>query len=196
MRLIAEALAALAAIYLLAGAGLAVFQRRLQYFPDTRLTQLKSTGLSGGEELRLSTGDGETLVAWHFQPRAAQPLILYFHGNGGALAWRAERFRMLVAEGAGLLALSYRGYGGSTGAPSEAGLRLDADALYRFALERYSQQHLVLWGESLGTGLAVPLAAAVGVLVRFALRRYLESPLYTGTDRPQDRVEASRVELG
>jgi hypothetical protein len=84
MTLIAESLAALGSAYLLAGAQLAVFQRRLQYSPNTRFTELKTIGLSGGEELRLSTNDGETLVAWHFPPRGAQPLIIYFHGNGGA----------------------------------------------------------------------------------------------------------------
>jgi predicted PurR-regulated permease PerM len=46
-----------------------------------------------------------------------------------------------------------------------------------------------------GLLLAVPLAAAVGVLVRFALRRYLQSPIYTGTQQPDDRAEVSRVEL-
>jgi hypothetical protein len=115
--------------------------------------------LSAGEELVLETSDGEQVVAWHVPPTRKSFVILYFHGNGGALAWRAERFRMLVAAGAGLLALSYRGYGGSTGTPSEAGLKRDADALYRFAMERYADRRLVLWGESLGTGVAVPLAA-------------------------------------
>jgi uncharacterized protein len=83
MTLIAEALTALAATYLLVGAGLAVFQRRLQYFPDTRLTVLKRTGLSGGEELRLSTADGELLVAWHFPPKATWPLLLFFTATVG-----------------------------------------------------------------------------------------------------------------
>jgi uncharacterized protein len=142
-------------------------QRALMYFPEVVRTSPRAAGLPQAEEVRLETSDGERVIAWHVPPSSKSFVILYFHGNGGALAWRAERFRMLVAHGAGLLALSYRGYGGSTGTPSEAGLRLDADALYRFAAERYPQQHLVLWGESLGTGLAVPLAAerAVGALI-------------------------------
>src|SRR5208337_1017551 len=67
-------------------AGLAVFQRRLQYFPDRRLTELAQTDMSGGEEPRLTTADGETLVAWYFPAKEGRPLILYFHGNAGALS--------------------------------------------------------------------------------------------------------------
>jgi hypothetical protein len=62
MTLLTWTLAWLAAAYALAGAGLAVFQRRLQYFPDRRLTDLAHAGMSRGEELRLTTTDGETLT--------------------------------------------------------------------------------------------------------------------------------------
>jgi len=78
----------------------------------------------------------------------------------GALALRASRFRALIADGTGLLALSYRGYGGSSGSPSETGLIRDAEAAYEFAAARYGTARLALWGESLGTGVAVALAAA------------------------------------
>jgi uncharacterized protein len=72
-------LASLAAAYVLTIVGLAAFQRRLQYFPDRRLTELAQTDMSGGEELRLTTADGETLVAWYFPAKEGRPLILYFH---------------------------------------------------------------------------------------------------------------------
>ena len=115
---------------------MAVFQRRLQYFPDRRLTDLAQTGISGGEELRLTTTDGETLVAWYFPPKDGRPLILYFHGNGGALVDRVPRFRLFTARGYGVLAVSYRGYGGSTGWPTETGLTQDGEAAYREARAR------------------------------------------------------------
>jgi uncharacterized protein len=74
---------------------MAVFQRRFLYFPDWRLTHPAEAGLGGIEELRLTTEDGETIIAWHLPPSGGHPLILYFHGNGGALAGpplnRAER---------------------------------------------------------------------------------------------------------
>ena len=92
-------------------------------------------------------------------PRDGKPVILFFHGNGGALHFRVERFRRLITDGIGLVALEYRGYGGSSGTPSEQGLIADAEAAYGFAAARYPAQQIVLWGELLGTGVAVALAA-------------------------------------
>ena len=109
--------------------------------------------------MRLTSSDGEKLIAWHVAPRGERPVVLYFHGNAGALDLRAGRFRALVADGTGLLALSYRGYGGSSGQPSEEGLIRDALAAYDFAAARYATQRLVLWGELLGTAVAIALAA-------------------------------------
>jgi fermentation-respiration switch protein FrsA (DUF1100 family) len=136
-----------------------VAQRSLMYFPEKVRTPPAAAGLPQAEEVVLRTADGEKVIAWHVPPRGEKPLVLYFHGNGGALAWRADRFRALVADGTGLLALSYRGYGGSTGSPTETGLIRDAEAAYRFAAARYEPGRLALWGESLGTGVAVALAA-------------------------------------
>jgi len=102
--------------------GLAIFQRRLQYFPDHHLVDPAQAGMSGVEDLRLSTDDGEVLVAWYVPATDGHPLILYFHGNGGALVDRVSRFLALKASGYGLLAISYRGYGGSTGSPTQKGL--------------------------------------------------------------------------
>ncbi|MGH6796121.1 MAG: alpha/beta hydrolase [Methylocella sp.] len=153
-------LAWVVAIYILMVAGMAVFQRRLQYFPDRHLTDPAQAGMTGVEDLRLTTDDGETLVAWYVPAMDGHPLILYFHGNGGALVDRAARFRAFTASGYGLLALSYRGYGGSTGSPTEKGLMADGETAYREARARgYDGGHIVLMGESLGSGVAIALAA-------------------------------------
>jgi fermentation-respiration switch protein FrsA (DUF1100 family) len=136
-----------------------VFQRSLMYFPDRVRTPPAAAGLPQAEEVILKSADGESLVAWHVSPQGDKPVILYFHGNGGALNLRADRFRWLTTDGFGLLALSYRGYGGSTGSPTETGMLLDAAAAYEFAAARYPVQRIVAWGESLGTGVAVALAA-------------------------------------
>jgi uncharacterized protein len=61
------------------------------------------------------------VIVWHVPPSEGRPVVLYFQGNGGALRLRVSRFQSLVADGTGLIALSYRGYGGSSGRPSEAG---------------------------------------------------------------------------
>jgi hypothetical protein len=100
-------------------------------------------------------------------PQPGKPVILYFHGNGGSLAYRVERFRRLIDAGIGLVAVEYRGYGGLDGSPSEQGLIRDAEAAYSYAVAQYPPSQIVVWGESLGSGVAVALAAekAVGRLI-------------------------------
>ncbi len=136
-----------------------VTQRAMMYFPETTRTSPAQAGLPAAEEVSLTTSDGERLVAWHVPPRADHPVLLYFHGNGGALRHRVERFLKLIADGAGLVGVEYRGYAGSTGRPSEAGLIADGLAAYAFAAERYPAKQIVVWGESLGSAIAVAVAA-------------------------------------
>jgi fermentation-respiration switch protein FrsA (DUF1100 family) len=152
-------------------------QRALMYFPDPVRRSPASVGLARGEEALLQTSDGERVLAWHVPPRGDRPVVLYFQGNGGGLDLRADRFRRLVADGTGLLALNYRGYGGSSDKPTEPGLLRDAAALYDFAAARYPAGRLVLWGESLGTGVAVGLGAE-----RPVGRVLLESPFTSTAD--------------
>jgi uncharacterized protein len=137
-----------------------VAQRSLMYFPERVRTLPAAAGLPEAHEVALDTKDGETVIVWHVPPRGEKPVVLYFHGNGGALRYRVARFRALIADGNGLVALSYRGYGGSTGSPTEAGLIADAEAAYAFAAARYPAERIVLWGESLGCAVAVALAAS------------------------------------
>jgi fermentation-respiration switch protein FrsA (DUF1100 family) len=136
-----------------------VAQRSLMYFPDRQRTSPAAAGLPSAEEVVLDSDGGERVIVWHVPPRGDQPVLIYFHGNGGALIHRADRFRVLTADGTGLVALSYRGYGGSSGSPSEVGLIADGEATYRFAAARYHPERLVLFGESLGSGVAVAVAA-------------------------------------
>jgi pimeloyl-ACP methyl ester carboxylesterase len=154
-----------------------VAQRSLQYFPERRRTSPSAVDLAEAEETVLNTSDGERVIVWHVPPRGEQPVFLYFHGNGGSLRWRDERFHALIADGSGLVALSYRGYGGSSGRPTETGLIEDAAAAYAFAIARYSAERIVLWGESLGSAIAIALAAdkPVGRLV-------LEAPFTSAAD--------------
>jgi fermentation-respiration switch protein FrsA (DUF1100 family) len=152
-------------------------QRALMYFPDKARTAPAAAGLPQAEEVVLTTSDGERVIVWHVAPQGDRPVVLYFQGNAATLRERAARFEWIVADGTGLLALSYRGYGGSTGRPSEAGLLRDAQAVYTFATARYPVERLVLYGESLGSGVAVALAAEhkVGKIV-------LEAPFTSAVD--------------
>jgi len=136
-----------------------VFQRTLMYFPDPARTPPAAAGLPQAEEVTLRSDDGETLIAWHVTPRGDKPVVIYFQGNAEGLKARVGRFTWLTADGTGLLALCYRGYGGSSGRPSEDGLIRDARAAYDFVRARDPGKRIVLFGESLGTGVAVALAA-------------------------------------
>ena len=117
-----------------------VAQRGLMYFPETFRTAPAEAGLPEAEEVVLDTPDGARVIVWHVPPSGDRPVWLYFHGNGGALRYRVDRFRDLTAQGDGLVALSYRGYAGSTGRPTEAGLIEDARAAYDFATKRYRRR--------------------------------------------------------
>ena len=154
-----------------------VMQRSLQYFPERQRTSPSAAGLSEADEEELDTSDRERVIAWHVAPREGRPVFLYFHGNGGSLRLRNERFRALIADGSGLVALSYRGYGGSSGLPTEPGLFEDAAAAYAFAIARYPAERIVVWGESLGSAVAIALAAdkPVGRIV-------LEAPFTSAAD--------------
>lgn len=134
------------------------FQRAMMYFPDVAQTLPAAAGLRA-EEVKFRSDDGEALNAWFVAPRDGKKLVLYFQGNAGGLDLRAGRFKWLTADGTGLLALRYRGYGGSTGKPSEDGLMRDARAAYDFAAARVPANRLVLFGESIGTAVTVALAS-------------------------------------
>jgi uncharacterized protein len=150
--------------YALVCVAMFVFQRRLQYFPDPSPMNPAAAGLAPAASEILPTADGERLVVWWVAPRhAAQPVYLYLHGNGAHLHARAARFARLVEGGAGLYAVSWRGYGGSTGAPSEAGLLADARAAHAELARRVGPERIVLYGESLGSTVAVMLAAEAPV---------------------------------
>ena len=149
------------AVYL-AICGLMYFnQRRLTYFPDSRRVSPAELGLSGVAETTLQTPDGETLVAWYAKAKPGEPTLLYFHGNAGSLVTRVERVRKYVERGRGILILSYRGYGGSTGSPSEISNVADAKLSYDYLIKNgLLPEDIILYGESLGTGVAIQTAAA------------------------------------
>jgi uncharacterized protein len=153
------------------------FQRVLLYPGSGRRATVAEAGLTGFNDVVVTTADGERLVAWWHPPRPGRSIIVYFHGNGGSLWNRRARARAITASGRGLLMVSYRGYSGSTGSPTEDGLRLDAQTAYAWIARRYEPSRLVLYGESLGTGVAVRLAAErpIGGLV-------LDAPFTSAAD--------------
>ncbi|MGY8662480.1 alpha/beta fold hydrolase [Bradyrhizobium sp. UFLA05-109] len=143
--------------------------------PPVGRTLPEAAGLPEAEEHLVTTSDGEKIIIWHVPAKPGRPVILHFPGNGDYLAGLVGRFKAMTADGTGLVALSYRGYAGSSGAPSEQGLLRDAAAAYAFTTARYAAERIVVWGFSLGTGVAVAVASEhpIGKLI-------LEAP-YTST---------------
>jgi fermentation-respiration switch protein FrsA (DUF1100 family) len=136
-------------------------ERLFIYFPTPAERDLPLPRLRHGEieETELTTADGERVFVWHLvshRPRGIT--ILFFHGNGGNVYHRTEHLDGMAAEGLNVLLLEYRGYGKSSGRPSEAGLYRDADAAYRFLIEMVPAGEIVLFGESLGSAVATDLA--------------------------------------
>jgi uncharacterized protein len=136
-------------------------QQREMIFPIPTRDRIspKAAGFPQAEEHILTTGDGEMVIVWHVPAKPGHPVILYFHGNGDNLAGTVRRFRGMTSDGTGLVALSYRGYSGSSGEPSERGILLDAEAAYSFTTAIYAPERIVVWGFSLGSGVTVALAA-------------------------------------
>ncbi len=191
MKVVKILIVSLAGAYLCALSALAFMQRKLVFANDPRQFSPVEAGFPQADVLRLFTTDGETIVAWHAAPAQNKKLALYFHGNGGTLADRASVFRALTADGTGLLAIDYRGYGGSSGAPSEAGLYLDAEAAYSKARELgHAPEDIVVIGASLGTGVAVHLASR-----RVVAGVVLDSPYSSTTDVAADRYWMFPVSL-
>lgn len=140
-----------------------VKQREMMYPRNPARAEIAGVDLPALEEVTLTAADGERLVAWVVPPRESKPVLLFFHGNAGNFGRpiRQARFKALTEDGTGLFAVNYRGYGGSTGSPTEDGLHLDARAAYGGAVERFGAGRLVGYGESLGTGVVLKLAAEV-----------------------------------
>jgi len=139
--------------------GLYLFQRQLLYLPDKTRPELLGLEKLGVREVMLSTEDGLSLLSWYLPARPGRPVIAYFHGNGGHIGYRAQRLLRFAREGYGVLMPEYRGYGGNPGAPSETGFYADGRAALAFLdHEAIAATRLVLYGESLGSGVAVELA--------------------------------------
>jgi pimeloyl-ACP methyl ester carboxylesterase len=152
-------------VVLLAWAG----QRQLVYNPDPRKISPSAVGLGSVEERWVEAADGVRFVAWYGRPRPGQPTLLYYHGNGGNLALRAERIRRFMERGWGIYMMSYRGYSGSGGLPSEVDNVSDAKLAWQDLLRTgVRADDVVIYGESLGTGVATQVAldaAARGLIL-------------------------------
>lgn len=157
-----------------------VAQRSLQYFPDkSHPGEPKDSGVPEMEEVTIRTEDGLGLRAWFAPPpkKDGQIVVLY-HGNAGHIGHRAIKARYFIDAGMGVLLMEYRGFGGNPGRPSEQGLYKDGRAALRFLEQKeYTVSQFVLYGESIGSGVAVQMAYEIQP--RYLI---LESPFSSAAD--------------
>lgn len=158
--MIKAALMIVSGLYLAVSVWMYISQRQLMYFPVPERVDPKDEGLANIEERHLRSGDGADIVAWYGKAKPGQPTLLYFHGNAGSLATRSERIRKYMNRGRGIYMMSYRGYSGSTGKPSEANNVADAKRAYDDLISLgVRPEDVIVYGESLGSGVAVQVGA-------------------------------------
>lgn len=133
-------------------------QRDLLYTPGGERSTPAEAGAPWLTAVDIPTEDGERLDGWWSPPPTGHGVVIFFHGTPGTLKYTAWTLSDLAQAGLGVLAIDYRGYGGSTGQPSEAGLKTDTRAAFDFVHREAPQARIAAFGESLGTGVAVALA--------------------------------------
>jgi fermentation-respiration switch protein FrsA (DUF1100 family) len=135
------------------------FQRQLIYHPTNEKPRPEDFGAQGMEVVTLVTKDHLKLNAWYEPAKKNYPTVLFLHGNAGNIGYRMPIAKQLINAGFGVLLLDYRGYGGNPGSPNEQGLYMDGEAALHFLDTRgIAATRLVIYGESLGTGVATQLA--------------------------------------
>lgn len=165
--------------YLLLCAMLGLLQRKLIYQPfKAARINIADAELAEGaiREIVVTADDGVELHGWHFVASTTQsresparnaskgqlgPLVLYFSGNAANRLWRVSECGVLTAQGADVFLFDYRGFGDNAGRPSEEALAADARTIWNDAVEKrgIAPERIVLYGESIGGGVAIRLAA-------------------------------------
>jgi len=150
----------LISVYVSLAAWLYTSQRKFLYAPDARRPDSSAVGISSLSAVELATPDGLKLLAWYLPPPEGKPVVVFFHGNAGNVQDRAHRIKDFGAGGYGVFMPEYRGYGGNTGTPTESELFADAKVAIDFLKQQgVDTRRVVVYGESLGTAVAVHVAA-------------------------------------
>ena len=140
------------------------FQSRLIYFPQIGREDFVTPQQAGMDYQEVTiNAAGEKLNGWFVPAPQARGVVLFFHGNAGSISHRLDYLRMFRELGFSILIFDYRGYGKSSGEPSEASTYQDAEAAWNYLVEtqRVAPSFIVLYGESLGGAVAAWLAARV-----------------------------------
>lgn len=133
--------------------------------------------------IQITTKDNITITSWYKKAKNNLPTMIYFHGNSGNLSNQVKKLKKFSSLGIGVLAISWRGFGTSSGSPSEKGLYLDGRAAVDYLLsQNISSKDIFLYGISLGTGIAVQIATEYPVMAVI-----LESPYTSMTTLAKKR---------
>lgn len=142
--------------------GCSGIRNKMTFFPDTKSEIPKENIPEYISEKKIVTSDQERIQAFYFNhpDRSNHPLVIYFHGNAGNLYGRFGYAQQLYEMNQNVLLISYRGYGKSSGKPSEEGIYMDGQAAVNFAKDSlgYSEGEITILGRSLGTTVAVNTA--------------------------------------
>ncbi|MEE8317992.1 MAG: alpha/beta fold hydrolase, partial [Candidatus Omnitrophota bacterium] len=136
------------------------FEHHSLYFPTKEIELLPSNIDLSYEDVYLETDDGMRLNAWLIPAKHSRYTVLFCHGNGGNISHRIEKILILNQLGLDIFIFDYRGYGRSSGRPSEKGLYKDVRAAYNYLVSerKVSPDSIILYGESLGGAVAIDLA--------------------------------------
>ncbi len=160
MRMLSSILLSAGGAYLVLALVMYFSQHRLLFLPQAELIATPGQLGLDYEDLVLDTADGEKLHAWYVPAGDALGTVLFFHGNAGNISHRLESIARFQRLGQNVLILDYRGYGRSSGKPSERGTYLDADAAWRYLTVRRGvpAHEIAIFGRSLGAAVAIELA--------------------------------------
>lgn len=152
-------------------------QEKLLFHPHELPADHQYSFASPFEEINYKVNDDVTINALHFKAKDPKGVVYYFHGNAGALDSWGNVAGDFTKLGYDVLIIDYRGFGKSTGKISEDGLFFDAQFIYDKLKERYAENTIVVYGRSIGTGIAAYIASrnSPGKLI-------LETPYYNLRD--------------
>ena len=171
-------------LYIFLGLSLYLLQRKILFNISGQPRDPSHYGLEAVKKIQILTNDGISLLSWYVKGNEKTPLLVYFHGNSFDIGERAYRIKRYIDKNWAVLLVSWRGYSGNKGNPTEKNLYIDGEATLKWIIQNtnYQFKDLVIYGESLGSGVAVEL----GKKYEFA-SIVLEAPFTSVVDIAQQR---------
>ena len=177
MRILRRILAGIICLYVIVGASLYFFQQKFIFHPDPLPADYKFNYDVPFDEIKLPINDKVLLSAIRFKTAHPKGVVLYFHGNARNISFYAPKAADFTRNGYEVLMMDYPGYGKSTGPLKEEVIYANALHMYEIARSQYAPDSIIIYGRSLGTGVAAELAS-----VRDCKKLVLEAPYYNMTD--------------